>query len=517
MIIKFFSSGTGGGAAPVNYLIAEKVLAYDAARNLMRTPNGEPIFKTRDPLPEIVRGNSDQTRDLIDASPNTWTYTAGVISFADTDEPDEQTQQEAIDRFEELAFAGLEPDQYDCLWVRHSHEGNIELHFCTPRLELSQGKALNIAPPGHETAFAALRDHLNKEFDWADPLAPDRSREFKPVKESADRAEARETIIAAIHDQIDMGLIKDRQTMIGFLEETGFEITRRSAKSISIRDPEFSKPFKLEGVLTHENWTAERHAEIAAQYETDANAKRTNRLDGFSHEDLCDAFREHVERRAEYNQTRYGITGSAVARDCDSIYKREPEALQELDVDISDGGPCVGDHLGLLELRNDVENATAAAPELWAEPGSDWWGDLPDLKPGSDQTGHVQDFGAAGVVPQGYELDGGPYTAGKRIAELRRAVGTSLRNLSEGISSAREAIFGTDRPSLQRFEQLHDLTGAIATALREGLEHVGEHIGRLRRSQERFSEERTRTYSTRDALQQKLGLKERENSQGLEL
>ncbi len=47
-----------------------------------------------------------------------------------------------MDRFEELAFAGLDPDGYDMLRVRHSHEGRIELHFCTPRMELESGKSL---------------------------------------------------------------------------------------------------------------------------------------------------------------------------------------------------------------------------------------------------------------------------------------------------------------------------------------------------------------------------------------
>lgn len=153
MIISFFSTGTGGGAAPVDYLTAREVLAYDENRNLIRDDTGQPQTKIRDPMPEVLHGNPDQTRHLIDASPNKWSYTAGVISFADSDDPSPDAQQEAIELFEALAFAGLDRDQYACLWVRHSHEGNVELHFCAPRLELSTGKALNIAPPGHEAAL----------------------------------------------------------------------------------------------------------------------------------------------------------------------------------------------------------------------------------------------------------------------------------------------------------------------------------------------------------------------------
>lgn len=226
MIISFFSSGTGGGVAPVDYLTAHEVLAYDENRNLIRDDFGHPQTKIRDPLPEVLHGNPDQTRDLIDASANKWSYTAGVVSFADNDQPSEDAQQEAIEQFEALAFAGLEADQYDCLWVRHVHEGNVELHFCTPRLELTTGRALNIAPPGHEAPVSTLRDVLNKAHGWADPMEPDLARDFKLVRESADRAEARQVIVSALYDQIDAGLITDRASMVAFFEDTGFEVTR---------------------------------------------------------------------------------------------------------------------------------------------------------------------------------------------------------------------------------------------------------------------------------------------------
>ena len=130
MIIKFFSNGIGGGAAPVNYLIADKVLAYDENRNLIRDDIGQPQTIIRDPLPEVLRGTPDQTRDLIDANTNKWSYTAGVISFADNDDPSEDAQQEAIHRFEELAFAGLDADQYDCLWVRRTCRGTLYDQWC---------------------------------------------------------------------------------------------------------------------------------------------------------------------------------------------------------------------------------------------------------------------------------------------------------------------------------------------------------------------------------------------------
>ena len=142
MLIKFLPNGKGVGAGPVGYLVAEQVLAYDANRDLIRDADGQPKSVTRDPLPEVLRGNPERTAVLIDASRHQWTYRAGVISFADSDDPTEDQQAEVMDQFERLAFAGLDPEQYEVLWVRHRHEGRVELHFCTPRLELTTGTIL---------------------------------------------------------------------------------------------------------------------------------------------------------------------------------------------------------------------------------------------------------------------------------------------------------------------------------------------------------------------------------------
>lgn len=86
-----------------------------------------------------------------------------------------------MDRFEDTAFAGLSRDQYCIMWVRHSHAGHHELHFITPRVELSTGKSLNIRPPGKETQklFDALRSEINTRYGLADPDDPARARNVR--------------------------------------------------------------------------------------------------------------------------------------------------------------------------------------------------------------------------------------------------------------------------------------------------------------------------------------------------
>ncbi|MDA3857556.1 MAG: hypothetical protein PF480_04830 [Roseovarius sp.] len=57
MLIKFFRNGKGAGAGPVGYLMADKVLAYDDNRDLIRDADGQPMTVTREPLPEVLRGD----------------------------------------------------------------------------------------------------------------------------------------------------------------------------------------------------------------------------------------------------------------------------------------------------------------------------------------------------------------------------------------------------------------------------------------------------------------------------
>ena len=482
MIISFFSSGTGGGAAPVDYLTAREVLAYDENRNLIRDDFGQPQTKIRDPLPEVLHGNPDRTRDLIDASANKWSYTAGVISFSEADQPSEDAQQEAIELFEALAFAGLEADQYDCLWVRHVHEGNVELHFCTPRLELATGRALNIAPPGHEAAFSALRDVLNKTHGWADPMEPDLARDFKLVRESADRAEARQVIVGALYDQIDAGLITDRASMVAFFEDTGFEVTRQAAKSISVRDPEFSKPFKLEGVLTHENWSTTRHAEIAAEYETGADANRTRRLDGLSHERLRSDLADHVERRAEYNEERYG----ALSVSQQELVRGTDRTDQELD-DV-----FTLDHHGDHRDGDCLDDGRELALDGPADAlGTDGVGPDTDRQGGRDVAGAGPDQDAAEDLHAGRQIsdlhqdrgeldDDTPDSLGTRLARLRRAVGDGLRGLSRGIERIRGTLDDQDAESDGWYRAMRDAAGAFASRINESITWIVERGSELR-------------------------------------
>ncbi|WP_199823634.1 relaxase/mobilization nuclease domain-containing protein [Labrenzia sp. OB1] len=315
MLIKLFRSGKGGGSAPVDYLIASHVLAYDGNRDLIRDDAGVPLMKSRDPLPEVLAGDPDHTRALIDACPHAWTYRAGVISFDKDDHPTDEQQQAVMDAFDELAFAGLDRDQVDMLWVWHSHEGRVELHFCTPRMELTSGKSLNIAPPGYQKAMDSLRDMLNKEHGWADPQDPSRSQDIKQLPEKKLRAQGREDIQHWLEDLIVAGRISSRPDMVAALEGAGFELPRQGKTYLTVKDPDSDTRWRLKGDIFHADWTREKTAERAAEREHRASAPGSERLAARSHSDLRGEYRAHVEKRRLYNEQRYPLVPGDAERD----------------------------------------------------------------------------------------------------------------------------------------------------------------------------------------------------------
>ncbi len=170
MLNKFFARGTGGGKAPVDYVLSET--------------DSEGI--KREPLPELLRGDPNETIRLIDNLDFKHKYTSGVLSFAPEDAPTQKQQEELMDDFEKFAFAGMDKDQYSILWVRHTHTngGRVELHFISPRVELTTGKSLNIAPPNWQNYFSPWQSCWNLKHNWARPDDPERARAYSPQYEA---------------------------------------------------------------------------------------------------------------------------------------------------------------------------------------------------------------------------------------------------------------------------------------------------------------------------------------------
>lgn len=286
MLIKFFPRSVGAGSGPTNYVT--------------RAEGRE------EAEPEVLRGAPDMTRDLIDSIDRKHRYTSGVISFAREDAPSLEQQERVMDAFERTAFAGLEANQYDILWVRHSHTegGRVELHFVTPRTELTTGKAFNIAPPGWQKTFDPLRDVLNYENGWARPDDPERQRVTQRVNEKPERLESREAINAYLEEKIAEGAVSDRASLLQALKEAGFEINRQGKDYVSVKDPQSSEKFRLKGAIYGAEWKREQ-LERAPSGKSREGSERSRNLDAERAREARERLERRIEQRAQFNRAQF--------------------------------------------------------------------------------------------------------------------------------------------------------------------------------------------------------------------
>ena len=302
MLVKFFARGKGGGRGPVEYITRK---------------NYPGTNKLRYPAPQVLRGNPVITRRLIDSLLFKHKYNSGVLSFAPEDAPTDKQIEAIINSFEKYAFAGLEKDAYNTLWVKHTHTGNnrVELHFVTPRVELYTGKSLNIAPPGWHGYFKPWQTSLNIREGWARPDEPTRKRIYEPgymALINADREakglepikDTRQLLTEYVLERVAAGLITGRHDIIAlFKDELNLEITRAGKDYITVQDPDTDKRYRLKGKLYEREFGSQRQTTAEARSRTSSNS-------GVNTKELLEVTERincNYQSRAEYHRERYEV------------------------------------------------------------------------------------------------------------------------------------------------------------------------------------------------------------------
>lgn len=319
MMNRVFNRGVGAGKGPVEYCVNAIVPKFDAETR--RRIKGE--FVTRNPPPVVLFGDPKRTISLIDSVDNKWKYTSGVIAFGDQDAPTPEEITEVIKSFEQMAFAGLDPEQYDCLWIMHTHEGNVELHYVTPRVELSSGKALNICPPGYLKMFDTWRDSWNFEKGWSRPEDPARAKliqigsnlektdaaRLKAGLEKSGPTKAKLEITDWLVERIKSGLVKNRADVINSLSEIG-TITKSGETFITLHPAGFTKPFRLKGGIYGESFNPSEFVSDIGSQESPGR-ERGGQRDSERAAEARSRLAIAVSKRANYNIDCYHAERSA--------------------------------------------------------------------------------------------------------------------------------------------------------------------------------------------------------------
>lgn len=232
MIVKFFKNSGGGSAnAAMNYLLG-KENDREGAR--------------------LLSGDPELTKRLSDSLSFQNRYTVGVLSFEEKNLPDND-KRAIMESFESSLLAGLDKDQYNMTWIEHTDKDRLELNFVIANVELTTGKRLQ---PYFDRADRPLVENwkqvTNHEYGLTDPHDPDKAQAVKTLnRQNLPKAvqQIKAQIGQAIAHQIEQGNITDRKGVIDTLEQAGFEITRTTDKSISIKNPEGKRNIRLEGVI----------------------------------------------------------------------------------------------------------------------------------------------------------------------------------------------------------------------------------------------------------------------------
>lgn len=327
---------------------------------------------------QVLRGDLRTFTALANSITNVWKYTSGVFAFSLDDNPSDDDINEYLDAFEAHAFAGLKPNQYHFTAVLHEEpNGSKHIHFLVPRVELTTGKALNIAPPGHESYFDPLRDYFNYKKGWSRPDDPKLKRDTQTpdhdhfqnisaikaglVGKKAD--DIREVVREYLEQRIKFGHIQNRQSVLDALSEIG-EITRINDKFISFKLDGAKKAVRLKGAFYESEFSVESYIENRTRKENDAGASNGNRFISEQDKEYAEELRARVtelaKKRAAYNEQRYGLSSTS-SREHDFSAVRE----QELSSILTSSSPGNNRSLFTADATATTAQSTVSAVEQY--------------------------------------------------------------------------------------------------------------------------------------------------------
>jgi len=284
MLVKFHNRGKGVGAGPIDYLLGK-----DRNRELA----------------SVLRGDPEQTKELIDSLHFAKKYTSGVLTFEESDLP-ESKKQELMNELERHLLAGLDANQYDCLWVEHRDKGRLELNFVIPNVELTTSKRLQ---PYYDRVDRVRNDafqtYMNGKHGLSDPNDPAKTRSMSYSSDlPTDRKEIAEHITTALINLIATGVVKDRDDIVKSLNSNGFNVVRNTKKSLSIRIPGDSRNTRLSGDIYEQSFRAS--PSFSEENRASIERYRKNYTQRVSK--ARKLYESEIDKKQKYNRERYKPT-----------------------------------------------------------------------------------------------------------------------------------------------------------------------------------------------------------------
>jgi hypothetical protein len=414
----------------------------------------------RDVAPVVLRGDPEQTRELIDSLDFKRKYTSGVLSFSEANIKPEQ-KQKIMDSWEGTLFPGMDKNQYTVLWVEHRDKGRLELNFVVPNVELQTGKRLqpyfDKADRNRVDAWQTLTNHAH---GLTDPKDPERANALTVSNNlPKDRQEAAEAITRGL---LELG-VENRAQVVAALSGFGLEVVRETKRNISIKVTEGGLNLRLKGVIYDENFRGGQELRAAREAaERGYREGRTQRV-----REAEGRYREGISIRADYLRERYP--------------KPEPQALDAQHIarastDRTRDVSSVGNQrdLGLVRVREQD-----AAPDHHRDSGRrEQVGGLQKDLPRPER----QDKPTADLLPFGVD-DHEPDPV--RANALR--IAKSTRDRATERTQSNELHATGDRPASRIAQTVGELAARFNQSFERAREFVREKLAEITKAEQKQS------------------------------
>ncbi|HDR9086935.1 TPA: relaxase/mobilization nuclease domain-containing protein [Burkholderia vietnamiensis] len=268
--------------------------------------------------PEILSGDPNIVKEMgLLASKFANPTTSGVISFAKGETPTKEQMQEIISDYKSQFFRGME-DRVALLFVLHKEKDKDHIHVIGANMDMQTGKYFNPFPPGDMTkdllkAFSSLQNH---KYGWQqvnqNPLKPSHTKtEHKAnahQKHSNFYAEVfkntkdKRTFESACLDLAKSGEVKNRDELVSFLKDAGYQLSREGQDYISVVNPD-GKNFRLKDGIFKQGADYKELIKEASQS-----------VKSFNPQKVAQQLERIIERRTAFNEKRYNKPTTPEAR-----------------------------------------------------------------------------------------------------------------------------------------------------------------------------------------------------------
>ncbi|OQW70108.1 MAG: hypothetical protein BVN34_02135 [Proteobacteria bacterium ST_bin12] len=452
MIVRVFSSGTGRGQGPVNYLLSS--IDHTGA--------------TRKIMPKLMEGNSNTTIEIINSISRDWKYVSGVIAFRDSEKPTQEQMLKVIDKFKQTFFAGLSASQYNALFVLHRDKDNHEIHFVVPMTELSTGKRLNIHPVGQKNLdlYQTFSKVLNQELGYAQ-IVPDPLKIALPshkLKSPEFKADNRKNTVLQTHikQAIVSGKVQNRNQLCNYLEdELGVHVHRQGKDYISIRLPGNQKNRRLKGPMFDEN------ANYRDMLETSRKSKVPVKLTDTEYQEQKAKLNELINERAAFNTMAYSkakpvrLGGEARAE------KYVQPAMPKITI-TKETIPMANNTVIKRMIRD------ALMRMLLGTPTKKTVHQVPNLKQVLNRKNEVREKAYPSTRNNPPVSNGAIYSLMRTIDQVKMSIHEAITDLANARSPKERVI------AEQRLKQLQELENQLGMQLHEAKLSIGNHQNNLK-------------------------------------